>query len=70
MTLFDTDPALIAVIEAVRTVHTPIQRAINDGTPVTGLDCAVLAGSVQHLLTAIDARRPDPGQPAALKAVA
>jgi hypothetical protein len=67
----DLDPGMAAVVAYVREVHAPISKAITDGTPVTGTDCAFLSGAVEALLGAIDARLPQPEQPAAaLKAVA
>jgi hypothetical protein len=67
----DMDAGLAAVVAYVREVHAPISKAITDGMPVTVTDCAFLSGAVEALLGAIDARLPQPEQPAvALKAVA
>jgi hypothetical protein len=67
----DLDSGLAAVVAYVREVHAPISQAIADGGPVTGTDCAFLSGAVEALLGAIDARLPQPEQPAVpLKAVA
>ncbi|MEV8033968.1 hypothetical protein [Streptomyces sp. NPDC086182] len=71
MNELDMDAGLAAVVAYVREVHAPIAQAITDGMPVTGTDCAFLSGAVEALLGAIDARLPQPEQPAvALKAVA
>jgi hypothetical protein len=67
----DPDSGLASIVEALRETHAPIWQAIADGGPVTSTDCARLSGRVQALLGAIDARLPQPEQPAvALKAVA
>jgi hypothetical protein len=69
--ILDLDPALASIVEAVRETHGPIWQAIDDGGPVTSTDCARLSGVVKALLGAIDARLPQPEQPAVtLKAVA
>ncbi len=56
----DMDPALAAVIEYVRKVHTPIDEAMADGKPVNLRDLGALSGAVGALLDAIDARRTPP----------
>lgn len=67
----DLEPSLAVVVDAVRDVHAPIWQAIEDGKPVTAIECGALAGAVYELLRAIDARSPKPARPvAALRAVA
>ncbi|MGW5173207.1 hypothetical protein ACWERY_02415 [Streptomyces sp. NPDC004082] len=65
MKLLDMDSGLTEVVNFVREVHAPISQAITDGEPVSGTDCALLSGALDALLNAIDARRPQPEQPAA-----
>ncbi len=67
----DMDSGLTAVVDCVREVHTPIAQAITDREKVSTTDCAHLAGAVDALLRAIDARLPQrEAQAEALKAVA
>lgn len=70
MNLLDLEPSLATVVDFVRDVHAPIWQAIEDGKPVTDIECAALSGAVLALLKAIDARSPQPQPVAALKAVA
>jgi rhamnogalacturonyl hydrolase YesR len=69
--LLNLEPSLATVVESVRDVHAPIWQAIEDGKPITVIECAALSGAVYALLQAIDARSPKPVQPVvALRAVA
>jgi hypothetical protein len=67
----DMDPGLAAVLEAVREAHASVWPAVVLGKQVDAEDAIQLASRVHALLGAIDARLPQPEQPAAaLKAVA
>ncbi|MFI5992408.1 hypothetical protein ACIBAC_11225 [Streptomyces sp. NPDC051362] len=71
MNELDMDPGLAAVVDFVREVHASLSLAVGSGVATTA-DYAALDGAVTGLLSAIDARLPQPAvQPAvALKAVA
>ena len=65
----DFDPALAGVIDVVREAYAPIGAAMAESRPVHPVEFGALAGAVDALLKALDARTsPAPVQ--ALKAVA
>lgn len=67
----DLDSGLAAVVEAAREAHDSVWPAVALGKRVDEADVIELAGKLHALLNAIDARLPQPVQPAvALKAVA
>ena len=71
MNELDLDAGLAAVVDYVREVHAPIWQAIANGGEISSADYAHHLGAVHALLGAIDARLPQPVQPAvALKSVA
>lgn len=65
----DFDPALADVIDVVREAYAPVGAAMAQRMPVQPVEFGALAGAVDALLKALDARTsPAPVQ--ALKAVA